>query len=106
MRSVASTEARAEATALWQELRQSTQGPNAAKEDATHMREYWAAVHEALGEDRRAAETYAGRIEQQALLLPAELNAGAPLTCVEACVKGGSSKRICAWICNPSPLTE
>jgi hypothetical protein len=69
-------EARAEATALWQELRQGAQGPNAAKDDAPHIREYRAAVHEALGEDRRAAETYAGRIEQQAASLPADLNPG------------------------------
>jgi hypothetical protein len=69
-------EARAEATALWQDLRNSTRGPNAQKEDAPHMREGLAAVHEALGEDRRAAETYAGRIEQQAGSMPADLNAG------------------------------
>jgi hypothetical protein len=69
-------EARAEATALWQDLRRSTQGPNAVKEDAPHIRECQAAFHEALGEDGRAAETYAGRIEQQAVLLPADLNPG------------------------------
>jgi hypothetical protein len=67
-------EARAEATALWQDLRQSPQGPNAPKEDAPHVREYRGAIHEALGDDRRAAETYSGRIEQQAGSLPADLN--------------------------------
>ena len=36
----------------------------------------------------------------------ADENFAAPLTCVEACVKGGSTKRLCAWICNPSPVIE
>jgi hypothetical protein len=35
-----------------------------------------------------------------------DLDATAPLTCVEACVKGGSTKRLCAWICNPSPIID
>lgn len=63
-------EARAEATALWQDLRKSTQGPNAQPENAPHLREWRGAVHEALGEDGRAAECYADRIEQMARTMP------------------------------------
>ena len=69
-----SPEARAEATALWQALRQATQGPNPLKEDDPSLREWRAAVHEALGEDARAAEDYAARIEQQAASLATAQN--------------------------------
>jgi len=67
-------EARAEATALWQDLRKSTLGPNPLREDNPNVREWRAAVHEALGEDGRAAEDYAVRIEQQATVLQANQN--------------------------------
>jgi hypothetical protein len=73
--------ARAEATALWQELRRLATGPKALGENAATMRECRGAIYEALGQDRRAADMYAGRIEQQARWLPPDLqpNAIAPL---------------------------
>ena len=69
-------EARAEAATLWREVRERMQGPNPIKEDAADVRESRGAIQEALGEDRRAAELYAGRIEQQAGMLSDDLNPG------------------------------
>jgi hypothetical protein len=69
-------EARAEATSMWQALRNGPQETDARGEDAPQVRECRAAFYEAIGEDGRAAEFYAGRIGQQAGSLPVELNAG------------------------------
>jgi hypothetical protein len=69
--------ARAEATALWQELRRLATGPNPMAEDAAIVRECRGAIYESLRDDRRAAEAYAGRLEQQARSLPPDLNAQA-----------------------------
>ncbi len=66
--------ARAEATALWQELRRLGSGPNPQADGSAVMRECRGAVYEALGDDRRAAESYAGRLEQQARWLPPDAN--------------------------------
>jgi hypothetical protein len=60
-------EARAEATALWRQIRNGAGRPGAPGEKDPLACECRAAVYEALGEDRRAAETYAGRVELQAL---------------------------------------
>ena len=57
-------EAKAEANAVWQGLRERTKGPNALAEDNPFVLTCRAAIHEARGEDRRAAEIYAGLIEQ------------------------------------------
>jgi hypothetical protein len=67
-------EARAEATGLWQQLRSSTAGPNALKDTDPLACECRAAVYEALGEDHRAAETYAGRIEAKARSLQGDVH--------------------------------
>jgi hypothetical protein len=66
--------ARAEATALWQELRRLGAGPDAQADRSATMRESRGAVYEALGDDRRAAEAYAARLAQQAGSLPADAN--------------------------------
>ncbi len=59
-------EARAEAASVWKKLRERTLGPNAWKEDDPFVLATRGAFHEARGEDRRAAELYAGSIERLA----------------------------------------
>ena len=67
-------EAKAEANAVWQGLRERTKGPNALAEDNPFVLTGRAAIHEARGEDRRAAEIYAGLIEQYVKLLPRDVH--------------------------------
>ncbi len=72
--------ARTEATGLWQELRKQTTGPNGLGENSATMRECRALIYESLGDDRRAAEIYAGRLEQQVMWLPVDLKPDAIAT--------------------------
>jgi hypothetical protein len=56
-------EARAESVALWQDLRSRPEAPNRAEAEDPHSLELRGAFWEAIGDDSRAAETYAHRIE-------------------------------------------
>jgi hypothetical protein len=67
-------EAKAEANAVWQGLRERTKGPNALAEDNPYVLTVRAAIHEARGDDRRAAEIYAGLIEQYVKSLPRDVH--------------------------------
>ncbi len=67
-------EARAEAAVVWQELGDRTNGPNALAENHPFVLSCRAAVYEALGEDRRAAEIYAGQLEQYVRSLPRDVH--------------------------------
>jgi hypothetical protein len=58
-------EARAESVSLWQELRNRPTPPNQARADDPGRLEIRGATYEAIGENRRAAETYARWVEHQ-----------------------------------------
>jgi hypothetical protein len=56
-------EARAESVALWQDLRSRPEAPDRAEAEDPYALELRGAFWEAIGDDGRAAETYARRIE-------------------------------------------
>ncbi len=58
-------EARAEATVLWREIRSRPEPSKSAQADDPGTLEIRAALYEAMGDDRRAAEEYARRLDGQ-----------------------------------------
>ncbi len=67
-------EARAESTALWREIRNRPAPSKTSQADDPGTLEIRAALYEAMGEDRRAAEDYARRIEGQIRALAGNAN--------------------------------
>jgi hypothetical protein len=69
-----SDEARAEGTALWREIRNRPAPSKTSQAEDPGTLEIRAALYEAMGDDRRAAEDYARRLEGQIRLLAGNAN--------------------------------